>query len=92
MINLVGAKANVLCSIMVCQVFSNQSRQQLYETNFGFRTPRLVVPIANFNTVAVIAPSEPSSDGVNVFSTLQPRVMGVLLKKQYLHPFAKLVY
>lgn len=91
-INLVGAKANVLYSMMVCQAFSNQSRLGFYDINFGFGTPSLVVPMAYSNTVAVIVPSDPTSDGVDVFLTLRPRVMEVLLKKQYLDSFAELVY
>jgi hypothetical protein len=91
-IDLVGDKANVFYSMMVCQAFSNQSRLPFYDVNFGFGRPILVVPMAYPNTVAVIIPSVPPHVDIDVFLTLRPNVMAALLKKHELQSFATLVY
>jgi hypothetical protein len=91
-IDLVGHKANVLYSMMVCQAFSNQSRLPFYDVDFGFGRPVLVVPMAYPNTVAVIVPSASPHIDVDVFLTLRPNVMAALLKKQDLLSFATLLY
>ncbi|KAL1917678.1 uncharacterized protein VTP21DRAFT_4071 [Calcarisporiella thermophila] len=92
-INLVGHKANVLYSMLVCQAFSNQSRLRFYDADFGHGQPAKVVPMAYSNTVAVVfPPAPPSSDDVEVFLTLRPNVMANLLKKQDLQSFATIVY
>ncbi|KAF2835331.1 transferase family protein [Patellaria atrata CBS 101060] len=91
-INLVGRKANVLYSMIVCQAFSNQSRLSFYDVDFGFGRPAFVVPMAYSNTVAVIMPSASQQNDVYVFLTLRPNVMTSLLKNVQLRAFTKLVY
>jgi hypothetical protein len=91
-IKIVGDKARVLYSLMVCQAFSNQSRLPFYEVDFGFGRPRLVVPMAYSKSLAVIVPPPPPSQDVYVYLTLEVEDMAAILQNEDFIAIAKMVY
>ncbi|KAK2867857.1 hypothetical protein FQN49_003403 [Arthroderma sp. PD_2] len=91
-IRLLGNKARVLYSLMVCQAFSNQSRLPFYSVNFGLGPPVLAVPVAYPRTLAVVVPSPPSSDDVYVWLSLQTEQMRLLMQNDNFRSFVNIVY
>lgn len=91
-IRLLGNRARILYSLMVCQAFSNQSRLEFYTVDFGFGPPVLAVPVAYPRTLAVIVPSPPASDDVYIWLSLQSAQMGRLMDNQGFRSFVRVLY
>ncbi|EFQ96701.1 transferase [Nannizzia gypsea CBS 118893] len=91
-IRLLGNKARVLYSLMICQAFSNQSRLAFYSVNFGLGPPVLAVPVAYPRTLAVVVPSPPSSDDIYVWLSLQSEQMRLLMQNENLRSFVSIAY
>lgn len=91
-IGLLGSKARVLYSLMVCQAFSNQSRLDFYSVDFGLGPPLLAVPVAYPRTLAVVVPTPPSSDGTYIWLSLQSEQMKRLLQNKDFRSFINIVY
>lgn len=91
-IRLLGNKARVLYSLMICQAFSNQSRLDFYSVDFGLGPPLLAVPVAYPRTLAVIVPTPPSSDDTYIWLSLQSEQMERLLQNKDFRSFVNVVY
>ncbi|EEQ35337.1 hypothetical protein McanMca71_004794 [Microsporum canis] len=91
-IRLLGSKARVLYSLMICQAFSNQSRLAFYSVNFGLGPPVLAVPVAYPRTLAVVVPSPPPSDDIYVWLSLQSEQMRLLVQNESFRSFVNIVY
>ncbi|KAM5476785.1 hypothetical protein MauCBS54593_000055 [Microsporum audouinii] len=91
-IRLLGNKARVLYSLMICQAFSNQSRLAFYSVNFGLGPPVLAVPVAYPRTLAVVVPSPPPSDDLYVWLSLQSEQMRLLMQNENFRSFANIIY
>lgn len=91
-IRLLGDKARILYSLMVCQAFSDQSRLAFYSVDFGFGPPVLVVPVAYPRTLAVVVPSPPGSEDVYIWLSLQSVQMGRLLQIMGFRSFVRVLY
>ncbi|KAM5442433.1 hypothetical protein MferCBS31731_002311 [Microsporum ferrugineum] len=91
-IRLLGNRARVLYSLMICQAFSNQSRLAFYSVNFGLGPPVLAVPVAYPRTLAVVVPSPPPSDDLYVWLSLQSEQMRLLVQNDNFRSFVNIVY
>lgn len=91
-IRLLGNKARVLYSLMICQAFSNQSRLEFYAVDFGFGKPLLAVPVAYPRTLAVVVPSPPGSDDIYVWLSLPSKQMDRLLQNKSFRSYVKVKY
>ncbi|KAG9249491.1 transferase family protein [Emericellopsis atlantica] len=89
---VLGDKARLLYSLMVCQAFSNQSRLPFYEIDFGAGGPLFVAPMAYSKSLAVIVPSPPGSEDVYVYLTLEEREMNRILQNEGFMSMVKLYY
>jgi helvolic acid biosynthesis cytochrome C16-acyltransferase len=84
-IRMVGDRARILYSLMVCQAFSNQSRLPFYEVDFGNGNLEFVVPMAYSKSLSVVFPSPPQSSDVYVYLTLEVKDMeAALMNKDFL--------